>query len=95
MTEVKVSDKTELTVYDDYVNIYRTSGRGERSVNVPLSVIKWSVLNRHLIEDLTAGFNKPATIETSTPPWRVIKSIFRSKIYTGFSRYSDLGVRNG
>lgn len=95
MTEVKISDKTELTVYDEYVNIYRSSRKGERSVNVPLSVINWAVANKDLIEDLKPGLRKPASIETLTPPWRIIKSVFRSKIYTGFSQYSDLGVRNG
>lgn len=95
MTEVRISDATEITIYDQYVNIFRESRRGERSVNVPISVINWSILNKDVIDSMKLGFGKSANVHTTTSNWRVIKSLFRNKLYAGFALFSDSGVRCG
>lgn len=95
MTELKISDKTDVTIYDSYVNIFRDSIKGERSINVPISVIKWSVLHKDLIDSLKPDFAKSGNLLTGIGNWRVIKSLFRSKLYAGFAIFSDDGVRDG
>lgn len=94
MTVIKISEKTYIALYPEYVNIRRASVRGDRSLCIPRSLAEFAVQNVSVVDQLSPGFMEPNTLETNHVDWKIVKSLFRSKIYLGFAMYIN-GQRQG
>ena len=93
---IQLSGKVSVDLFPDYCRVSRTTIRGKRYVNLPMSLIMFCLSIRDLI-DRTKASAQDATkscIATPFPDWKLEKSFFCNIVYLGFVKLKD-GERFG